>query len=83
MEDRLALGAVELGRLLAKEPVDVRVSAVGELPARDHVGLETRGGIAEGAADDLDEVLQLLVRDALVEGGALERAELGAYSHGL
>ena len=32
LEHRLALGAVELVRLLAKEPVYVRIAAVGELP---------------------------------------------------
>src|SRR5262249_51898897 len=49
MQQGLALGTVELAGLLAKEPVDVRVAAVRELTARDHVGLEARGGVAEGA----------------------------------
>src|SRR5262249_40613238 len=47
MQQGLALGTVELAGLLAKEPVDVRVAAVRELTARDHVGLEARGGVAE------------------------------------
>src|SRR5215470_14212716 len=78
MEQHLALGAIQLAGLLAKQAVDVGVSAVGELAPGDHVGLEPGGGVAEGAADDLHEVLQLLVGDALVERRALERAELGA-----
>src|SRR5262245_25009802 len=43
-----ALGAIELSGLLTEEPIDVGVAAVGELFARDRVGLEARSGIAEG-----------------------------------
>src|SRR5438128_11255328 len=83
MQHGLALGAVELGRLLAEEAVHVRVSTVRELPTRDRVGLEPGGGVPERAAYDLDEVLELLLGDALVEGGALERTELGPNPHAL
>src|SRR2546425_12561211 len=87
MQHGLALGAVELGRLLAEEAVHVRVSTVRELPTRDRVGLEPGGGVPERAADDLDEVLELLLGDALgdalVEGGELERTQLGPNPHTL
>src|SRR5262245_49811775 len=78
-----ALDAIELARLLPEESVDVGVAAVGELTPGDCIGLEARGGVAERAADDLHEVPELLLGDALVEGCPLERAELGADSDAL
>jgi hypothetical protein len=48
MQQRLALGAIELAGLLAKEPVDVRIAAIGELTrprsrVRGGAGRELRG----------------------------------------
>src|SRR5262245_7643008 len=83
VERGLAAGAVELGGLPAEEPVDVGIAAVGEGAARDSVRLEPRGGIPRRARENLDQVVELLVGDALVERGALEGAQLGADAHGL
>src|SRR6266850_400311 len=83
VQHRLTLRAIELDRLLAKQTVDVGIAPVTERAARDRVCLEARGGVAEGAADDLDEVLELPLRHALVERGALERPQPRADSRRL
>src|SRR5215471_1323510 len=77
MQRRLAPLAVELGRLLAEEPVDVGIATVHEGAAGDHEGLEADRRVAEGAADAVGEVLQLLLLVALEERRPLERAESG------
>src|SRR5215472_4156930 len=77
MQRRLAPLAVELACLLAEEPVDVGIAAVHEGAAGDHEGLEADRRVAEGAADAVGEVLQLLLLVALEERRALERAEPG------
>src|SRR5262249_21250897 len=75
LEQCLALLPVGVGRLLLEETVDVRIAPVDIEAARHRKGLEPRGGIAEGAAAALHQVLELLLRVALEEGRALQRAE--------
>ena len=78
VQQRLALGPIEHGRLLAEQPLDIGIGAVDERAAGGNVRLQrSRRGAETAGADELDEALELLLRDALVEGGALERAELG------
>src|SRR5499426_4697284 len=50
VQRRLAPLAVELGRLLSEEPVDVGIATVHEGAAGDHEGLEADRRVAEGAA---------------------------------
>ena len=50
VQERLALLAVQLARLLLEQPVDVGVAAVGVGAARDDEGLEPGGRVAERAA---------------------------------
>ena len=52
---------VHLARLLADETIDVRIASVGERATRCHEGIEPGGGVPEGAARSLDDVLQLLL----------------------
>src|SRR6516225_599123 len=74
----LAALAIELSTLLAKQPVDVGIAAVDIRSAADREDLEPRGRVAEGAADAVGEILQLLLLVGLEERGALEWAELHA-----
>src|SRR5437762_11142814 len=83
LEDRLTLAAIQLARLLAEEAVEVGIPAVREHPARHDELAEPRRGVAGDGGDDLDQVLQLLLRDALVERGALDRAQPRANPDGL
>jgi hypothetical protein len=83
MKGGLALGPVELSGLLPEEAVDLGIPPVGEGAAGDRVRLEPRGRVARRAGKDLDQVAELLVGDALVEGRPLERAQLGADTDGL
>src|SRR5260370_26458868 len=65
VQDRLALGMVQLGRLLLEQLVDVGVAAVNISATLDDKGRETRRRVAEGAAAALDQVLEALVRPSL------------------
>src|SRR3990170_2624568 len=78
VQDGLAALPIQLGRLLLEEAVDVGVAAIDVVPAGDREGLETRGGVAEGPARPLDEVLELLLPVPAEERRPLERAELHA-----
>src|SRR5262249_60105437 len=80
---RLAPLLVEVGALLAEQPVDVRIAAVHVRAARSDEGFDPCCGVAEGGASALHEVLVLLVAVALLECRALERPELHAYARGL
>src|SRR5215470_11482407 len=72
---RLAALAVEVAGLLAKEPIDVGIAAINVRSAADREHFQPRGRVAEGAADAVGEILQLLFLVGLEEGGALERTE--------
>src|SRR5215467_8955236 len=72
---RLAALAVEVAGLLAKEPIDVGIAAINVGSAADREHFQPRGRVAEGAADAVGEILQLLFLVGLEEGGALERTE--------
>src|SRR5262249_24067892 len=52
-----------------------RISPVGVGTARGHERLEAGGRVAEGAAQAVDEGLQLLLLVGLEEGRALERPD--------
>src|SRR5438105_13773005 len=78
VQRRLAPLLVELGALLAEEPIDVRIAAVHVRAARRDEGFDSRRGIAEGSTSAVHEVLVLLVAIALLERRALERPELRA-----
>src|SRR5204863_1063457 len=73
-----AAGAVERGGLLANEPVDVGVASIDVRSGADREHLEPRGRVAEGAADAVGQILQLLFLVGLEEGGTLDRPELHA-----
>src|SRR5438034_3300839 len=83
MEERLALLRIELARLLLEEPVDVGISPVGVGAARDDERLHAGGGVAEDAAQPVDEVLELLVLIRLEEPRPLERAKPRLDADGL
>src|SRR5207245_9789089 len=77
VQHRLAPLVIELCRLLAEQAVDVGVAAVDVGAARGDERLQPRGGVTEGAAGALDDVLELLLAVPAEECRALERAELG------
>src|SRR5262249_17935927 len=83
VQRRLAPLLVELGALLAEEPVDVRVAAVHVRAARGDEGFDSRCGVAEGGASAVHEVSVLLLSVALLECGALDWAKLHANAGGL
>src|SRR6266705_1817964 len=83
MQDRLALLAVELDRLLSEEAVDVPIAYVGVDAARDRERLEPGGRVPEDTAQAVDDVLQLLLLIRLEEPGPLERAQPRPDPHGL
>src|SRR5262245_35452935 len=72
----LSLLRVDLGRLLAEEPVDVGITAVGVRGGRDRERLDPRGRIPGDAAQAVDDVLKLPFLIRLHERRALERPEL-------
>src|SRR5881296_3873351 len=74
-----ALLGIELGGLLAEEPVDVGIDSVRVGPARGHEGVDPRGGVSGDAADGVDETLQLLLAEGVQHRGALNRTELRPY----
>src|SRR5213593_4899735 len=61
VEDRLPFLRVHLARLLPDETFDIRIGSIGEGPARGHESVEPGGGVPEGAARGLDDVLQLFL----------------------
>ena len=83
VKDGFAALSVHLPRLLLEQAVEIGIAAVDVGPAIHQEGLEARGGIAEGAARSLDEILELLLRVATEEGHPLEGTELHADAHGL
>src|SRR5206468_6369316 len=83
VQRRLAPLLVELGALLAEEPIDVRVAAVHVRAARRDEGFDPRRGVAEGGASAVHEVTVLIIAIALLECGALERPEPHANARGL
>jgi hypothetical protein len=83
VEDGFAALPVHLPRLLLEQAVEIGIAAVDVGAPVDHEGLEACGGIAEGSARSLDEILELLLRVAAEEGRPLEGTELHADAHGL
>src|SRR5437867_1652767 len=77
LERRLALLPVHLARLLAEEPVDVRIAAVDVGAASGDERLEARRRVPEGRGAALDDVPKLLLPILREERRALERPELG------
>src|SRR5690242_6178846 len=75
MQQLGAFGAIGFDRLLGEQLVDVRVAAIDISAALDDERLHARGGVAEGAAAALYDVAVLLLHVALIEGGALDRAQ--------
>jgi hypothetical protein len=74
VQQRLALRPVELRGLVSEQAVEIGVASIDVGAAGDDEGLEAGGGVAEDAAEDVDDVLELLLRERLEEGGPLERA---------
>jgi hypothetical protein len=68
-----AFRVTELGRLLPEQQIDVRVIAVDKGSTLDGEGFEPCGGIAEGAAAALDDVLVGLFGVTLDKAGALDQ----------
>src|SRR3989442_12405158 len=83
MERRLATLPVELGGLLAKEPVDVGIAFVLVGSTRGHERLDPRGRVPERRTRAQDEILELLLDLSLVVRRPLERPELHANTGGL
>src|SRR5262245_29540135 len=81
VQRRFAPSAVEFGRLLLEQRVDVGIAAVHIGAALRHEGFEARGGVAEGGARALDDVFEALLPIALEEGCPFERPELGPDAH--
>src|SRR5215472_5489948 len=75
MQDCFTLLGIQLPRLLADEPLDVGIAAIGEGASRSHEGVEASGGVARGATRGLDDVLELLVAVLRDERRALQRTE--------
>src|SRR5205809_5236456 len=82
VEGGLAPLAIHLADLLAEESIDVRVTSIDVGPAGRHERVDPRGRVAEGAGADVDQILQLLLRERLEERGTLERPELRPYARG-
>src|SRR5437867_871078 len=76
VEDHLAALGVQLGRLLAEEAFDVRVTAIAVEAVGRHEGLDPSRGVASGSAPALDEVSELLVLELAEERRPLERTHL-------
>src|SRR5207247_10623832 len=68
VEDRFALLSIHLGRLLAKESVDVGVAAVGVHALPEHERLDPRRGVAERGAAPAAAARQLLFLIRLAHG---------------
>src|SRR5207302_1906121 len=83
VEHRLTTLPIELGALLAEEPVDVGVAAVHVGAASGHERLEPGRRAAERGAGAQHEVLERLLDLSLVVGRSLERPELHANARGL
>src|SRR3989441_1438729 len=77
LERRLAPLPVHLARLLAEEPVDVRVAAVDVGATGGDERLEAGRRVPEGPGAALDDVPELLLPVLGEERRALERPELG------
>ena len=67
----------------SEEPVDVGIASVDVDAARGYEGLEAGRRVPEGAADAVDEVLQLLLLVPLEEGCPLERPDPRPDPHSL
>src|SRR5262249_714285 len=83
VERRLAPLTVELAGLLSDEPVDIGIAAVDVGTAGGDERLEADRRIPEGAADAVDEILELLLLIRLEEARPLERPHARADSHRL
>src|SRR5207244_8089683 len=83
VQDGLALLSVRLCGLLAEEPVDVGIAAVGEHALADHERLDAGGGVPEGGAALAMKVLELLLLIRLDDGGPLHRSQLDADTYGM
>ena len=81
VQQRLALLAVALLRLLAEQLVDVGVAARGVRRAADHEGLEANGSAAGRRRDRHDNTAELLRAPCLHEGGPLHAALPRANAH--
>src|SRR5215467_3831858 len=78
---RSALFGIELSRLLLKERVNLWIGTIDVGATLCDECLKTRGGVAEGAAGPLDDVLEPLLSVPLKESGPLERPQPGADAH--
>src|SRR5438876_6907622 len=83
VEHRLAALTIELAGLLSEEPVDVGIATVDVGTAGGDERLEADRRIPEGAADAVDEILELLLLVRLEEARPLERPHSRSDSHRL
>src|SRR5215510_3021004 len=80
-KSRFALFGIELGRLLLKERVNLWIGTIDVRATLCDECLKTRGGVAEGAAGPLDDILEPFLSVPLKESSPLERSELCADAH--
>src|SRR3989442_7231194 len=83
VEHRLAPLTIELTGLLSEEPVDVGIATVDVGTAGGDERLEADRRIPAGAADAVDEILELLLLVRLEEARPLERPHSRSDSHRL
>src|SRR5712692_338369 len=77
VEDRCALGMIELDRLFVVELVDVGIAAIDIGAALDGERSHPCGGVAEGAAAAQHQVLVFLFAITLQEGRTFDRPQRG------
>jgi hypothetical protein len=71
----LALLEIELGRLLLEQFVELRVAAIDIGAALGDESFDSSGGVAEGAAGVLDDILELLFAIPREESSPLQWPE--------
>src|SRR5262245_51995988 len=83
VQDRLALGPVQLRRLLPEQAIDVGVPAVGVGAARDRIGLQPGRGVPRVAGEEVGHVPVLLLGHPLEDGRTLQGPQLELDVRGL
>src|SRR5262245_54200951 len=78
MQERFALGPVDLPRLTTKQLFDLRKRARGEDPAADHEGLEPGRRVSPGSVEPHDHALELLLAPGGEQRGPLQRSDASA-----
>src|SRR6266498_5841734 len=78
MQQRLALVAVTLLRLLVEEIINIRIAAIGVGARAEHKGLDAGGGVPQRRRGDDNDPLQLLLPPGRHEGRPLYGAYLRA-----